>query len=65
MDDSAGTAPALKPPSRLEPWIIVVVVVVVICCACAGLAGLLFAFGPELLHELGLVAIPISVGIFS
>jgi hypothetical protein len=32
-------------------------VVVVVCCSCFGAIGLLIAFGPEVLHELGLYAL--------
>jgi hypothetical protein len=38
----------------MSPWLIVVLVVVLSCCLCIGLCGLLGAFGPDILHELGL-----------
>jgi hypothetical protein len=51
--DPAGI-PALQ---KTNPWIIIIAVAVVVCCACFGVTGLLIAFGPEILHELGLAAV--------
>jgi hypothetical protein len=51
------TAP-LPPAKKINPWIIIVAVVVILCCACFGLLGLVIAFGPDLLQELGLVLAP-------
>jgi hypothetical protein len=52
-----ATGAPLPPPSapqKTNPWIIVVAVIVVVCCSCFGMIGLLIAFGPDVLHELGL-----------
>ncbi len=46
--------PEQSSPPKVNPWIIVVVVVVLVCCFCIGLCGILFAFMPDILHELGL-----------
>ncbi len=55
--------PSPAPPSKTNPWIIIVVVAVVVCGGCFGVAGLLLAFGPEILHELGLISlVPILTG---
>ncbi len=34
--------------------LVVVIAIVLAGCFCVGLCGLLFAFGPDILHELGL-----------
>lgn len=49
-----GGTPALQ---KTNPWIIIIAVAVVLCCACFGVLGLLIAFGPEILHELGVTAV--------
>jgi len=55
MAEASGTPlPSPAPPDRMSPWLIVVLVVVLSCCLCIGLCGLLGAFGPSILHELGL-----------
>ncbi len=56
--------PALQPTGtpaiqKTNPWIIIIAVAVVLCCACFGVIGLLIAFGPEILHELGVAAAPL------
>ena len=48
--------PALQ---KTNPWIIIIAVAVVVCCACFGAIGLLIAFGPEILHELGVASVPL------
>jgi hypothetical protein len=55
MKESAS--PSLPSPAssqRTNPWIIIVAVIILICCLCFGAAGLLLAFVPEILQELGL-----------
>jgi hypothetical protein len=52
---SAPLAPA-PAPAKTNPWIIVSVVLVVLCCGCFGAIGLLIAFVPDVLHELGLTS---------
>jgi hypothetical protein len=42
---------------KTRTWIFIVAGVVVLCCACFGMAGLLIAFGPDVLHELGLAVV--------
>ena len=47
--------PPLPPPSRKNnTWLIVLAVIVVLCCCCVGAIGLLIAFGPDILNELGI-----------
>jgi hypothetical protein len=41
------------PPGKPSPWLITALVVILGCCLCVGCLGLLVAFGPDLLHELG------------
>jgi hypothetical protein len=53
---SSSPPPLLTSPDRISPWLIVVLVIVMACCLCIGLCGLLGAFGPDILHELGLMA---------
>ena len=58
MTEATGTPlPPPTAPQKTNPWIIIVAVVVVVCGACCGVIGLLLAFGPEVLHELGLYAL--------
>ncbi len=56
MAQAPNPIPPADPAStpKIQPWIIVVVVVVLACCFCIGLFGILFAFMPDFLHELGL-----------
>ena len=51
----AGLAPPAPsvPPEKMSPWLIAILAVVLGCCFCVGLTGLLLAFGPDILHELG------------
>ncbi len=58
-------SPSASPPpvQGTNPWIIIIAVAVVICCVCFGILGLLIAFGPEIMHELGMVLIPVSHGL--
>ncbi|MBI4731741.1 MAG: hypothetical protein HY781_06380 [Chloroflexi bacterium] len=53
MDEPVVTPPAPPQPSKPATWVIVLVVVLVLCCCLFGIAGLLFAFGPEILSALG------------
>jgi len=47
--------PPLPPPSRKNnTWLIVLVVILVLCCCCVGAIGLIIAFGPDILNELGI-----------
>ena len=55
VDPSSPPLPAPAPtPQKTNPWIYIVAAVILICCFCFGVVGLLLAFGPEILHELGL-----------
>ncbi len=49
--------PPSPAPQKTNPWIIIIAVAVVICCGCFGVTGLLLAFGPEIMHELGLISL--------
>lgn len=49
--------PPAAQPSKLPTWAIVLIVAVVLCCCCVGALGLIFAFGEDLLYELGLYAL--------
>jgi hypothetical protein len=55
--------PPLPPPSRKNnTWLIVLVAILVLCCCCVGAIGLLIAFGPDILNELGIyVLVPALV----
>ncbi len=55
MADAAGPPPSGSPPpvQPTNPWIFIIAVAVVLCCACFGILGLLIAFGPDILRELG------------
>jgi hypothetical protein len=54
-----SAAPLPSPTlQKTNPWIIIVAVIIVVCCGCFGMIGLLLAFGPEILHELGLASLP-------
>jgi len=58
-----GISPSAPTPQKTNPWIIIVAVAVVVCCGCFGVIGLLLAFGPEVLHELGLaLGLPLLTG---
>ncbi len=49
--------PAGVPPiQKTNPWVFIIAAIVVVCCLCVGTVGLLIAFGPEILHELGVAA---------
>ena len=52
--DSGAPLPPPAPPERMNPALIAILVIVLSCCLCVGLCGLLGAFGPDILHELGL-----------
>ena len=41
-------------PKGTFPWIIVIVVIFAIFCFCVGAIGLIIAFGPDILNELGI-----------
>ena len=45
--------PPNVPPEKMSPRLIAILAVVLGCCFCVGMTGLLLAFGPDLLHELG------------
>lgn len=54
MTEASGASlppPAL--PNRPNPWLIALLVIVGMCCLCVGALGLMLAFGPDFLHELG------------
>ena len=54
MTDTAGAPPSTPASdSRRNPWVIVIVAAVLLCCFCIGICGLLFAFVPDILQELG------------
>ena len=56
--DPPSVPPAGVPPlQKTNPWVFIIAAIVVLCCACTGITGLLIAFGPEVMHELGLVAV--------
>lgn len=57
MVETTGTPLPPSTPQRTNLWIIVIAVVVVVCCGCFGVVGLLLAFGPDILHELGLYSL--------
>ena len=59
MADLPGPPPVAPALQKTNPWIIIVAVAVVVCCACFGIVGLMIAFGPEILHELGVAGTPI------
>ncbi len=61
MANLTTTPPPADPPpiQKTNPWIIIIAVAVVICCACFGILGLLIAFGPEIMNELGITGIPL------
>jgi len=50
----ASPPPPAPAPDKTPAWIIVTAVIVVLCCVCCGVIGLLIAFVPDVLHELGL-----------
>jgi len=57
MDDPRAPQPApshAAQPSKPETWVIILVVVFVLCCCMVGVTGLIIAFGPEILGELGI-----------
>jgi len=47
-------APPPPPSRKNNTWIIVLVVILVLCCCCVGAIGLIIAFGPDILNELGI-----------
>ncbi len=55
MTETTGTPlqpPA--PPKKKNPWLIALVAILVLCCCCVGAIGLIIAFGPDILNELGI-----------
>jgi hypothetical protein len=58
MTEATGASlPPPASPKKTNPWLIAVVVIVGAGCFCIGATGLLLAFGPDILHELGLYAL--------
>ena len=54
--------PPLPPPSRKNnTWLIVLVVILVLCCFCVGAIGLIIAFGPDILNELGIYGLVLAL----
>jgi len=52
----AAAAPLPPPsgrPTQRNPWLITVLGIILGCCFFVGCIGLLIAFGPDVLHELG------------
>lgn len=47
-------APLLPPSKKSNAWLIALVVILVLCCCCVGAIGLIIAFGPDILNELGI-----------
>jgi len=47
-------APPPPPTKKSNTWLIVLVAILVVCCCCVGVIGLLIAFGPDILNELGI-----------
>ena len=57
MTEAGGAPlPPAPAPAKTQPWIIAVVVAVLLCCGCLGVIGLIAAFAPDVLHELGLTS---------
>ena len=55
MTETTGTPlPPPAPPKKTTPWLIVLIVILVLCCFCVGAIGLIIAFGPDILNELGI-----------
>ncbi len=54
MAEVTGIPVAPLPPTKKNnTWLIVLVVILVLCCCCVGAIGLIIAFGPDILNELG------------
>ncbi len=53
---SEPSLPAATPPGKTNPWLIATLVTLFVGCVCVGACGLLFAFGWDILHELGLLS---------
>lgn len=47
-------APPPPPSKKSNAWLIALVVILVLCCCCVGALGLIIAFGPDILNELGI-----------
>ena len=47
----------VPPLQKTKTWVFIVAGILVLCCACFGIVGLLIAFGPDVLQELGLTAV--------
>lgn len=47
-------APPPPPSKKSNAWLIALVVILVLCCCCVGAIGLIIAFGPDILDELGI-----------
>ena len=43
----------VPPLQKTRTWVFIVAAILVLCCACFGIVGLLIAFGPDVLQELG------------
>ena len=55
MADISGIPVAPLPPTKKNnTWLIALVVILVLCCCCVGAIGLLIAFVPDILNELGI-----------
>jgi len=64
MVETTNTSLPPPAPQKTNSWIIIIAVVVVVCCGCFGMIGLLIAFGPEVLHELGFSSLlPVLTGL--
>jgi hypothetical protein len=63
MAEVTGIPAAPFPPAKKNnTWLIVLVVILVLCCCCVGAIGLIIAFGPDILNELGIyVLVPALV----
>ena len=53
MAEVIGT-PITPPAKKSNAWLIALVVILVLCCCCVGTIGLIIAFGPDILNELGI-----------
>jgi len=55
MTETTGTPlPLPAPPEKISSWLVALVVILVLCCCCVGTIGLIIAFGPDILNELGI-----------
>jgi len=62
MAEVTGIPPAPLPPAKKNnTWLIVLVVILVLCCCCVGAIGLIIAFGPDILNELGIYGLVLAL----